>query len=106
MSAAGGARIAPMGAEHAEQAGVVEHSVYVHPAARGQDVGAAPLRALLASTEVAGIWIAVWHVPENTAGLAPHRQAGFRVIGTRERVGRHHNRWRDARLVEHRSTEP
>lgn len=96
-----------MGAEHAEQAGVVEHSVYVHPAARGQDVGAAPLRALLASTEVAGIWTVRSGIfPENTAGLALHRQAGFRVIGTRERVGRHHNRWRDVLLVEHRSTEP
>ena len=36
--------------------GVVEHSVYVAPAARGRGVGAALLRALISSTEAAGIW--------------------------------------------------
>ena len=35
--------------------GVVEHSVYVAPAARGRGVGAALLRALIGSTEAAGI---------------------------------------------------
>ena len=37
-------------------AGVVEHSVYVHPRARGQCVGRWLLDALIASTEAAGIW--------------------------------------------------
>ena len=37
-------------------AGVVEHSVYVHPAARGQGAGRLLLAALIASTEAAGIW--------------------------------------------------
>ena len=87
-------------------AGVVEHSVYVHPAARGRGVGTALLRALLASTEAAGIWTVQSGIfPENTASLALHRQAGFRVIGTRQRIGRHHGRWRDVLLIEHRSTE-
>jgi GNAT superfamily N-acetyltransferase len=36
-------------------AGVVEHSVYVHPAARGLGVGRTLLRALISSTEAAGI---------------------------------------------------
>lgn len=35
-------------------AGVVEHSVYVDPAARGRGVGPALLRALIDSTERAG----------------------------------------------------
>ena len=35
--------------------GVVEHSVYVHPDARGRGVGSALLTALIASTEAAGI---------------------------------------------------
>ena len=30
-------------------------------------------------------------------------RTGFRVIGTRERVGRHHDRWRDVVLLERRS---
>ncbi len=42
-------------------------------------------------------------IDENTASLALHRRAGFRVIGTRERIGRHHGRWRDVILIERRS---
>lgn len=85
-------------------AGVVEHSVYVHPGARGRGVGVALLRALISSTEAAGIWTIQSGVfPENAASLALHQRAGFRVIGTRERIGRHHGRWRDVVLLERRS---
>ena len=70
--------------------------------ARG--VGAALLDALIASTEAAGIWTIQSGVfPENTASLALHRRAGFRVIGVRERIGRHHGVWRDVMLIERRS---
>ncbi|MDH6703399.1 L-amino acid N-acyltransferase YncA [Kitasatospora sp. MAA19] len=85
-------------------AGVVEHSVYVHPDGRGRGVGAALLDTLIASTETAGIWtIQSGIFPENTASLALHARAGFRVIGTRERIGKHHGTWRDVTLVERRS---
>ncbi len=85
-------------------AGVVEHSVYVHPGARGRGVGTALLTGLLASTEAARIWTVQSGIfPENTASLALHLRAGFRVIGTRQRIGRHHGRWRDVVLVERRS---
>ncbi|MFI5530185.1 GNAT family N-acetyltransferase [Kitasatospora sp. NPDC051853] len=85
-------------------AGVVEHSVYVHPGARGRGVGGALLRALAESTEAAGIWTVQSGIfPENTASLAVHAKAGFRVIGTRERIGRLNGVWRDVLLVERRS---
>jgi L-amino acid N-acyltransferase YncA len=85
-------------------AGVVEHSVYVDPAARGRGTGRALLATLIASTEAAGIWTIQSSVfPENTATLALHRAAGFRVVGTRERIARHHGRWRDTLLLERRS---
>ncbi|MCX5379934.1 GNAT family N-acetyltransferase [Streptomyces sp. NBC_00091] len=85
-------------------AGVVEHSVYVAPAARGRGVARALLEALIASTEEAGIWTIQSGVfPENTASLALHERAGFRIIGTRERIGRHHGQWRDVVLLERRS---
>jgi L-amino acid N-acyltransferase YncA len=85
-------------------AGVVEHSVYVHPAARGRGTGRRLLDTLIASTEAAGIWtIQSGIFPENTASLALHRAAGFRVVGTRERIGQHHGRWRDVILIERRS---
>ncbi len=62
------------------------------------------LDALIESTDAAGIWTIQSGVfPENTASLALHRRAGFRVVGTRERVGRHHGRWRDVVLLERRS---
>jgi L-amino acid N-acyltransferase YncA len=85
-------------------AGVVEHSVYVHPDARGRGVGGLLLDTLVASTEAAGIWTLQSGIfPENTASLALHARRGFRVIGTRERVGRHHGIWRDVVLLERRS---
>lgn len=85
-------------------AGVVEHSVYVHPAARGHGVASALLEALIASTEAAGIWTIQSDIfPENTTSLALHQRAGFRVIGTRERIGLHHGVWRDVVMLERRS---
>jgi len=85
-------------------AGVIEHSVYVHSAVRGRGTGRQLLDALIASTEAAGIWtIQSGIFPENTASLALHRAAGFRAVGTRERIGQHHGRWRDVILIERRS---
>lgn len=90
--------------DRAAYAGVVEHSVYVHPEARGHGVGRALLDALIAGTEAAGIWtIQSGILPENTASLALHTACGFRVVGTRERIGRYHGTWRDVVLVERRS---
>jgi len=84
--------------------GVVEHSVYVAGAARGQGIGGLLLDRLIWSTERAGIWtIQSGIFPENTSSLALHARAGFRVVGTRARVARHHGRWRDVTLVERRS---
>jgi L-amino acid N-acyltransferase YncA len=85
-------------------AGVVEHSVYVHPDHQGRGIGRILLHALIDSTERANIWTIQSGVfPENTASLALHTACGFRTVGTRQRIGRHHGRWRDVTLVERRS---
>jgi L-amino acid N-acyltransferase YncA len=85
-------------------AGVVEHSVYVAPSARGRGVGRALLAALIASTDAAGIWtIQAGIFPENAASAALHAGAGFREVGRRERLGQRHGRWRDVVLIERRS---
>jgi len=85
-------------------AGVVESSLYVHPRVAGRGVGTVLLTTLIESTEVAGIWTIQSGVfPENSASLALHQRAGFRVLGVRERIGRHHGRWRDVVLLERRS---
>jgi L-amino acid N-acyltransferase YncA len=85
-------------------AGVVEHSVYVDPGARGKGIGRRLLAAVIEATEAAGIWtIQSGIFPENTVSLAMHKTAGFRVVGVRERMGRHHGQWRDVVLIERRS---
>ena len=84
--------------------GVVEDGVYVSPAARGRGVGRRLLDALIDSTEAGGVWtIQAGIFPENEASLALHRAAGFRTLGIREKIGRHHGRWRDVVLLERRS---
>ncbi|ROS57832.1 phosphinothricin acetyltransferase [Frigoribacterium sp. PhB24] len=94
-------------------AGVVEHSVYVAAAAQGHGVGRALLGAFLDSVDAAGIWTAQSSIfPENEASLALHDRAGFRRIGTRERIARseagpYAGVWRDTVLIERRSpTDP
>ncbi|MET0419256.1 MAG: N-acetyltransferase family protein [Actinoplanes sp.] len=87
-------------------AGVVEHSVYVHPKAQGRGAGRALLGALIASTEAAGIWtIQSGIFPENTASLLLHHACGFRTVGTRQHIARHGDRWRDVILIERRSPQ-
>lgn len=102
-SVLGWAAVVPV-SDRCVYSGVVEHSVYVHPDARGQGVGLALLDALAASTEAAGIWtIQSGIFPENTASAALHRAAGYREVGRRERLGQHHGQWRDVVLIERRS---
>ena len=88
----------------AAYAGVVEHSVYVDPAARGRGFAKLLMTTLIASTEAAGIWtIQSGIFPENTASLALHEAVGFRIVGRRDRIAQHHGRWRDVLLLERRS---
>lgn len=88
----------------AAYAGVVEHSVYVRSDSRGRGVGALLLDALLEAADRGGIWTVQSSLfPTNAASLALHAGAGFRIVGTRERIARQHGRWRDTVLVERRS---
>jgi phosphinothricin acetyltransferase len=90
-------------------AGIVEHSVYVHPDAQGQGVGRRLLDSLIESTEGASIWTLQCDIfPENSASLALHEVAGFRTVGVRERVGQMtygpmRGQWRDVVFMERRS---
>jgi L-amino acid N-acyltransferase YncA len=85
-------------------AGVAEFSIYVAERARGRGIGAALLRALIEVSEREGIWTLQSGIfPENTASLELCRRFGFRVVGTRERIGNMNGRWRDVVLLERRS---
>lgn len=91
--------------------GVIEHSVYVASAAQGRGVGRQLLTAFLQAAEAAGYWTVQSSIfPENTASLALHERAGFRVVGRRSAIalmthGPHAGEWRDTVLVEHRSRQ-
>ena len=85
-------------------AGVAEVSAYVGKEARGQGVGAELLAALIESSERAGIWTLETGVfPENAVSLGLLQRFGFRVVGTRERIGQMHGMWRDVVFLERRS---
>jgi L-amino acid N-acyltransferase YncA len=85
-------------------AGVAENSVYVAEAARGRGVGAALLTRLLAEADEAGFWTIQTSIfPENAASVELHRRCGFRVVGTRERIGQLDGVWRDTVLMERRA---
>jgi phosphinothricin acetyltransferase len=88
-------------------AGVVEHSVYVHPDWQSQGIGRRILEALIAAASQAGIWtIQTGIFPENTASVALHQACGFRIVGTRQRLGQLHGTWRDVLLLERRARIP
>ena len=85
-------------------AGVGEVSVYVGANARGKGVGKQLLRALISESENENYWTLQAGVfPENKASIAIHEACGFRVIGTREKIGKMNGVWRDTVLLEKRS---
>lgn len=85
-------------------AGVAEVSVYVAAALRGSGVGRRLLDALVTQSERQGLWTLQASVfPENAASLGAHTRAGFRIVGTRERLGQLKGVWRDVLLLERRS---
>jgi L-amino acid N-acyltransferase YncA len=100
----GWAALTPVSPRHVYR-GVAESSVYVAEAARGRGIGRALMQELIDRAERQGIWtIEASMFPENEASLELHRALGFRVVGTRERIGQHRDgMWRDTVLLERRS---
>jgi phosphinothricin acetyltransferase len=87
--------------------GVADVSVYVRADQRGHGLGRMILTALIERSEACGVLTLQAGVfPENEASLALHSACGFRVVGTRERIGRMGGRWRDVVVLERRSPTP
>lgn len=86
-------------------AGVAEVSVYVDPAQSGKGIGLTLLNELVRQSEAEGIWtLQAGIFPENKASLRIHEKAGFRILGTREKIGKQNDIWRDTALLERRSS--
>lgn len=100
---AGWAALSPV-SSRCVYAGVAEVSVYVGQPFRGLGIGAKLLAALIESSEREGIWtLQAGIFPENVASVELHKRQGFRIVGTRERLGAINGRWRDVLLLERRS---
>jgi len=89
----------------AAYAGVADLSVYVSGSNRGRGYGQALLNELVDDSERNGIWtLQAGIFPENIPSLHLHKSCGFRVVGTRERIGKLNGVWRDTVLLERRSS--
>jgi L-amino acid N-acyltransferase YncA len=85
-------------------AGVAEVSIYVAGAARGRGIGLKLLSGLVTASEQAGIWtLQAGIFADNEASVRLHERCGFRIVGTRERLGQLKGTWRDVLLMERRS---
>ncbi|MBV8552159.1 MAG: N-acetyltransferase [Acidobacteriaceae bacterium] len=85
-------------------AGVAEVSIYVAQRARNRGIGRALLSALIRLSEQENIWtLQAGIFPENIASIELHKREGFRIVGTRERLGCMKGCWRDVVLMERRS---
>lgn len=81
-------------------AGVGEVSVYVSGAVRGKGIGKKLLEALINASEENNFWtLQAGIFPENIASVKLHEQSGFRVIGSREKIGQMNGVWRDTLLL-------
>jgi phosphinothricin acetyltransferase len=87
-------------------AGVAEVSIYIDPEFQGQGIGDRLMKALIAESESNGLWtLQAGIFPENKKSIQLHLRNGFRIIGTRERIGKMDGVWRDTVLLERRSDQ-
>ncbi len=85
-------------------AGVAEVSVYVSEKTRDKGLGKQLLQKLIEESEANNIWtLQAGIFPENTPSIKMHIACGFRLLGTRERIGQMNGIWRDTVLLERRS---
>ena len=79
----------------------VEHSVYIHPSARGRGVARALMTALILRARALDKHVMVAGVESgNAASLALHRKLGFVVTAEMPQVGCKFGRWLDLTFLQ------
>ena len=84
--------------------GVAELSIYVDNDNQGKGLGTMLLEKIIFDSEEHGFWTLQSGIfPENKGSIALHQKLGFRIVGTREKIGQTSDVWRDIVLLERRS---
>lgn len=85
--------------------GVAEVSIYVKDGFQKLGIGRKILNKLIQESEKNNFWtLQAGIFPENEASVKLHKSCGFREVGLREKLGKHHGVWRDVVLLERRSS--
>jgi len=85
-------------------AGVGEVSVYIAQQSRGIGIGKILLQSLIDESEKNNFWTLQSGIfPENKPSIRIHEELGFRLIGSRQKIGKMNGVWRDTLLFERRS---
>ena len=84
--------------------GVAEVSIYVDTNLNGKGIGTQLLQRLIIESENEGYWtLQAGIFPENKTSISVHKNAGFREIGYREKIGKKNGVWYDNAILERRS---
>lgn len=84
--------------------GVAEVSVYIRSLAKGRGIGTRLLEELIRQSEESGIWtLQAGIFADNHPSIKLHEKMGFRLVGSREKLGQLDGVWRDIVLMERRS---
>jgi len=99
----GWCKLSPISAREV-YAGVGEHSIYIHPDAKGKGIGNLLLGDLIKQSEAKGFWTLESKIfVENEASIQLHKKNGFKIVGIREKIAKRDGIWRDTLLLERRS---
>ena len=84
--------------------GVAEVSIYFDQQYLGKGLGTLLLKKLITDSEHHGFWTLQSNIfPENEVSIKFHQKNGFRMVGTRKKVGMLHGVWKDLVMLEKRS---
>ncbi len=85
--------------------GVCEVSLYIRDGYRSAGIGTELLKAEMADAEKNGVWSLYGNIfSSNTASIRMCEKAGWRIVGTREKIAQDRfGNWTDTTVVEYRS---